>query len=202
MPTKISNDRHVPAGLIDVGKIGKEYARNAQRSTDAPQSLTAHVPSPFGKARFMNPCRFLKGCDALAAPSPSPPDTRESAQRGRKGSCPNITCMRRRAVPRPGREWDKGHAHLRPNTMTKRPTQPSREGKGRCDDRNRHTSPQNQPASIVRPSLCSRSHSADSDRKIKKKRERAEGRSSITRPNPTRNPNQIIIVNGRHSAWK
>lgn len=43
--------------------------RNAQRSTDAPPSLTAHVPSPFGKARFMNPCRFLKGCDALAAPS-------------------------------------------------------------------------------------------------------------------------------------
>lgn len=71
----------------EIGK--KEYAeRNAQRSTDAPLSLTAHVPSPFGKARFMNPCRFLKGRDALAAPFPSSPNTREGAQRGGKRELP------------------------------------------------------------------------------------------------------------------
>jgi len=35
--------------------------RNAQRSTDAPPSLTAHIPSPFGKARFMEPVPISEG---------------------------------------------------------------------------------------------------------------------------------------------
>jgi hypothetical protein len=150
----------------------------------------------------MNPCRFLKGRDALAAPFPSSPNTREGAQRGGKRELPEhhlhaSTCgpsSRERVGQRtrtPATEHNDQEAHA---TVTGRKRKMRR-------PKSPHP-PQNQPASIVRPSLCSRSHSADSDRKIKKKRERAEGRSSITRPNPTRNPNQIIIVNGRHSAWK
>jgi hypothetical protein len=93
----------------------KEYAEDAQHSTDAPLSLTAHIPPPSGKARFKNPCRFLERRDGLAAPHIT---ERHAPPRGRmrhaaRRNCPTITiCVDVRSLA-PEREWKRGtHAHL------------------------------------------------------------------------------------------
>jgi hypothetical protein len=98
--------------------------------------------------------------------------------------------MRRRAVPRPWRERNKGHAHLRPNTMTERHTQPLREGKKKrdADDRNRCTSlpkPTRRhcaPQPMLEVSQC-RFRTKDKE----EERER-EQREEVAIPDPTRTP--------------
>jgi hypothetical protein len=124
-----------PLELIEkIGRrVRKKETRNAARTPHRALRLISLPPSE--RHVSWNPCRFLKGCDALAAPLfLSLAKHHEDAQRGRKKKeLPEHHCMRRRAVPRPWRERNKGHAHLRPNTMTERHTQPLREGeKRRC----------------------------------------------------------------------
>jgi hypothetical protein len=162
----------------------KEYARNAQRSTDAPPSLTAHVPSPFGKARFMNPCRFLKGCDALAAPSFPFAKHRVKMRSGKEKKGTARTSLHASTCgPSSQRERESGdevNAHLVtehewPRGTRNRHVKERKEGK--CDDRSRHTSPPtNQPALVLCAPAYARGLTAPIQTKTKKKRERVRGK--------------------------
>jgi hypothetical protein len=167
----------------------KEYARNAQRSTDAPQSLTAHVPSPFGKARFMEPAPISEGrlCDELAAPSLPPRATilreKENGAQQESENCLIIALHASTCGPSSQRERESGdevNAHLVtehewPRGTRNRHVKERKEGK--CDDRSRHTSPPtNQPALVLCAPAYARGLTAPIQTKTKKKRERVRGK--------------------------
>lgn len=92
-PPTSKQDRHVPTLLIEkIGRrVRKKETRNAARTPHRALRLISLPPSE--RHVSWNPCRFLKGCDALAAPLfLSLAKHHEDAQRERKKrNCPNIT---------------------------------------------------------------------------------------------------------------
>lgn len=152
----------------------------------------------------MNPCRFLKGRDALAAPFPSR-QTPVKVRSEKKRELPEhhlhaSTCgpsSRERVGQRtrtPATEHNDQEAHAtvtgrkRKMRRPKSPHPPPKPTRQHCA-----------PQPMLEVSQC-RFGPKDKE----EERERAEGRSSNNRPNPTQHAlrPKIIIVNGRHGAWK
>lgn len=119
----------------------------------------------------MDPCRFLKGlCDGLAAPFLPPratiPREKENGAQQESENCPNIAaCVDVWSlVPKERESGTRVNTHLMTKHLTLRHTQPMCEGKGNATTRD-HRAPPTDPTSIARPSLCSKSHGTNSNKR-------------------------------------
>lgn len=157
--------------LIDVGKIGKRVRRKCATQHGRPSEPYGSCPFPPRKGTFHGPVPISEGvCDELAAPFLPPratiPREKENGAQQESENCPNIAaCVDVWSlVPKERESGTRVNTHLMTKHLTLRHTQPMCEGKGNGDDRD-HRAPPTDPTSIARPSLCSKSHGTNSNKR-------------------------------------